>query len=180
MNTSVTKRLNFKLMDENDWPLLFDLDQDPAVMQYLTRGQPTTLEQIKSKGVPRMLAFTNKDKGWGLWQVNITHSNTFIGWVLIRPMGFFTTTPDYTDLEIGWRFKKQSWGKGYATEAAMALCDSVAKHVSVKTISATALAANSGSINIMKKLGMVFIKNYAHTDELGDLPAVLYSKTLNR
>lgn len=31
-------------MNEHDWPQLFELDQDPAVMQYLTRGEPTSLE----------------------------------------------------------------------------------------------------------------------------------------
>ena len=70
-------------MNEHDWPQLFELDQDPAVMQYLTRGEPTSLEQIKNEGVPRMLAYRNELKGWGLWSIAINQSNTFIGWVLI-------------------------------------------------------------------------------------------------
>ena len=47
MNTPVTTRLNFKLMNEHDWPLLHELDQDPAVMKYINRGTPSTLKQIK-------------------------------------------------------------------------------------------------------------------------------------
>ena len=60
----------------------------------------------------------------GALQVNIIESNTFIGWVLVRPMGFFEQ-PDYSDLEIGWRFKQMSWGKGYASEAALAVAHAV-------------------------------------------------------
>lgn len=178
MNTPVTKRLNFKLMDEHDWPLLFELDQNPAVMQFLTRGIPTSLDKIKNEGIPLMLEYKNELKGWGLWAISIKPSNTFIGWVLIRPMHFFSDKPNFSDIEIGWRFKQQSWGNGYATEAAKALCDELAKQADVKKISATAITDNLGSINIMKKLGLTFIKSYTHTDEHGDLPAVLYAKTL--
>ena len=59
MNAPVTKRLILKLMDEHDWQQLYELDQDPAVMQFLTRGVPTTLEHIKKIGIPRMLAYRN-------------------------------------------------------------------------------------------------------------------------
>jgi hypothetical protein len=67
---------------------LLERDQDLGVMQYLTRGVPTTLEQIKNEGVPRMLAYRNELKGWRLWIITIKQTNTFIGWVLIRPMVF--------------------------------------------------------------------------------------------
>ncbi|WP_409423567.1 GNAT family N-acetyltransferase [Pseudoalteromonas sp. RW-H-Ap-1] len=176
MNTPVTKRLNFKLMDEKDWQKLFELDQDPAVMQYLTQGKPTSLEDIKTKGIPRMLAYRNEQQGWGLWQVTLREGNTFIGWVLVRPMGFFSDTPDFSDIEIGWRFKQASWGKGYATEAAQAICSTIEKQSQVKAISATALTANVGSINIMKKLGMQLQHYYIHTDDGSNLTAALYSK----
>ncbi|ALS33643.1 hypothetical protein PTRA_a2567 [Pseudoalteromonas translucida KMM 520] len=56
-------------MDKNDWPQLYELDQDPAVMQYLTRGVPSSLDQIKSRSVPQMLTYRNAEKGWGLWQI---------------------------------------------------------------------------------------------------------------
>ena len=179
MNTPVTTRLNFKLMNEHDWPQLFDLDQDPAVMQYLTRGVPSTLAQIKNEGIPRMLAYRNEDKGWGLWQITTKINNTFIGWVLIRPMDFFSETPHFNNIEIGWRFKQASWGHGYATEAALALCNELIKNNEVKAISATAIVSNTASIKVMKKLGLQFIKNYIHKDEQGSLPAVLYSKNIN-
>jgi RimJ/RimL family protein N-acetyltransferase len=178
MNIPVTKRLNFKLMTQHDWPKLYELDQDPAVMHYLTRGVPSTLEQIKNVSVPRMLAYRNEEKGWGLWQVTQTHTNTFIGWVLVRPMQFFSDTPNFTDIEIGWRFKQASWGQGYASEAAQAICLALEKQPHVKIISAKAVVDNTASIKVMKKLGMKLIKHYSEWDEYGELPSVLYAKRL--
>ena len=78
MNTPVTTRLNFKLMNEHDWPLLHELDQDPAVMKYINRGTPSTLKQIKEIGIPRMLAYKNANKGWGLWKITLKKEDSFI------------------------------------------------------------------------------------------------------
>lgn len=174
MNIARTTRLSFRLMNENDAELLYELDNDPEVMKYLTRGKISSMQTIKEVFIPRLNAYRNEQKGWGLWQVNIIESNTFIGWVLVRPMGFFEQ-PDYSDLEIGWRFKQMSWGKGYASEAALAVAHAVCQDPTVKSLSATALQDNIGSIKVMEKLGLKFIKNYNHTDEHGQLPAVLYS-----
>lgn len=176
MNVPRTARLNFKLMDENDSALLLELDSDPQVMEHLTRSKVSTINSIKDVFIPRMQAYRNPQQGWGLWQVNLNESDTFIGWILIRPMRFFTEQPDYSDIEMGWRFKRVSWGKGYASEAAAAVADAVTKNGDVKALSATALKANSGSIKIMEKLGMKFIEHYTHSDEFGELPAVLYRK----
>ena len=161
-------------MDENDAELLYELDNDPEVMKHLTRGKVSTMQTIKEVFIPRLNAYKNEQKGWGLWQVNITEGNTFIGWVLVRPMGFFEQ-PDFSDLEIGWRFKKMSWGKGYASEATLAIAKAVSEPEEVKSLSATALKDNLGSIKVMEKLGLKFVKNYNHKDEQGELPAVLYS-----
>ncbi|CAM3879210.1 MULTISPECIES: GNAT family N-acetyltransferase [Pseudoalteromonas] len=176
MNVPRTARLHFKLMDENDSALLLELDSDPQVMAHLTRGKVSTIDTIKEIFMPRMQAYRNPSLGWGLWQVNLTESNSFIGWVLIRPMGFFTDQPDHSDIEIGWRFKRASWGKGYASEAAAAVADAVIKHNAIHTLSATALEANRASIKVMEKLGMQFVEHYSHRDEFGELPAVLYRK----
>ena len=174
MNIARTARLSFRLMDENDAELLYELDNDPEVMKHLTRGKVSTMQTIKEVFIPRLNAYRNEQKGWGLWQVNIIESNTFIGWVLVRPMGFFEQ-PDFSDLEIGWRFKRMSWGKGYASEAALAIAKAVSEPEEIKSLSATALKDNLGSIKVMEKLGLKFVKNYIHKDEQGELPAVLYS-----
>ena len=178
MNVPRTARLNFKLMDENDGALLFDLDNDPAVMEHLTRGRVSTMNTIKEVFIPRMQAYRNPQRGWGLWQVNLNDGDVFLGWILIRPMGFFTAEWAHSDIEIGWRFKRASWGKGYASEAAAAVLDAVTQQAEVKTISATAVKENHGSIKVMKKLGMQFIEQYTHSDEFGELPAVLYRKSV--
>jgi RimJ/RimL family protein N-acetyltransferase len=166
--------LSFRLLTAEDANLIFELDQDPEVMRYLTAGKLTSRSDVSDIFIPRMQAYRDETKGWGLWGIFLKDNNEFIGWVLVRPMAFFSEKPEFDNLELGWRFKKSSWGKGLATEAAQHVKDMLNDDSVVKTFSATALADNLGSIGVMKKLGMCHVKNYLHHEETGDIEAVYY------
>jgi RimJ/RimL family protein N-acetyltransferase len=175
MEVKDSMRLSFALMDENDAELLFKLDQDPNVMRYINGGHMTTMEEVNEVFIPRMQSYTSPDKGWGLWKVLVKETNAFIGWILVRPMDFFNDKPAWDDLELGWRFMKSAWGKGYGTEAAQQVVEALIELGGISKLSALAMEENSGSINIMKKLGMEYIKTDVCKDPLGDLQVVYYS-----
>ena len=171
-----SSRLSFSFIGENDSDFLFQLDQDPDVMRYINGGKVTSKENITKLFIPRLYAYRNSDKGWGLWKVTIIETQQDIGWILARPMEFFSDSPIFDDIELGWRFIKSSWGKGYATEAALQVQTSLKHLPQNKRFSAIAMQDNIGSISIMKKLGMNYVKTYTHSDsQLGDLDVVLYS-----
>jgi RimJ/RimL family protein N-acetyltransferase len=165
-------------MDQDDGALLLDLDSDPEVMRYINGGKPSTQEDLDQVLMPRINAFTNPDKGWGLWRVNRKDDNTFIGWILARPMFFFSDKTDYDDIELGWRFKRDVWGQGYATEAAQAVIKGLHQQRQYHKFSAIAVPENVGSIKIMKKLGMQFIKKELHIDPLYREVVEYYQKTM--
>ncbi len=176
MNIENSARLSYQLIDESDSEFLFQLDQDPEVMRYINNGVMTTREDIRDKFIPRLNAYKNIDKGWGLWKVTIIESQQEIGWILVRPMDFFSDQPIWHDIELGWRFVQSTWGKGYATEAAIQVQKALAKQPENKVFSAVAMHGNDGSVGVMKKIGMDYIKSYIHCDsQLGDLDVVLYS-----
>ena len=167
-------RLRFRLMGEEDAQALWELDQDPEVMHFLNGGKPNSMETIKDVFMPRMLSYTNASKGWGIWQVLDKMTNEYLGWVLVRPMVFFTDSPNFADLELGWRFFKKAWGKGYATEAAIAIKAVVTLPADVQHVSALAVENNIASIKVMEKIGMRFVRQYVHKDPIGDFNAVHY------
>ncbi|MBU2972478.1 GNAT family N-acetyltransferase [Pseudoalteromonas sp. C2R02] len=174
MKIANSERLKFELMTDQDAHLFFELDQDPEVMRYINGGNMTSMEDVLNIYIPRMKSYTNEKLGWGQWKVSITDTNEFIGWVLVRPIDFFSDNSQLDNLELGWRFKKITWGKGYATEAAKSIALAVSQTKSVSKISAIALECNLASIKIMTKLGMKYIKTYIHKDPLGDIEAVYY------
>ena len=183
MEVKNSARLSFKLMGSDDTQDLFELDQDPAVMKYINGGEPTSMEKIESVFIPRLESYTNKEKGWGMWGVYITDTSEFLGWILVRPMEFFSEHPEYDNLELGWRFKQAAWGKGYGTEAANAVKNALIfsnnSSQKIDRLSAVAMLGNEGSIGIMKKIGMSYVKTYMHEDPLGDIEAVYYTQHIN-
>lgn len=183
MDVKNSQRLTFRLMTKDDAQDLFDLDNDPEVMRYITQGKTPPMEEVLNVFIPRFEAYTNAEQGWGLWKVDLETTGEFLGWILIRPMGFYSDTPEFDNLEIGWRFKQLTWGKGYATEAATAVKDALAdlahnKNTGVTHLSAIADTANADSINIMKKLGMTHVKSYVHQSPTADIPAEYYQLQL--
>lgn len=178
MEISNSERLSYALMGPEDADLLFQLDQDEAVMKYINGGKKTTMQEIRDLYLPRLAKYTRPDMGWGMWKVTITDTAEFIGWVLVRPMDFFSDQPQWNNWELGWRFMQKSWGCGYATEAAKQVMKALADVASLNKFSAIAIPDNQASINIMKKLGMHYIKTGAHHDPLGNLEKVVYYETI--
>lgn len=174
MNIENSARLTFRLMGQKDAELLWELNQDPQVMKFINGGKPDSMADIRSKYLPRLKKFTKAQHGWGIWQVCDKVTKQYLGWVLVRPMDFFTDTPNFMDLELGWRFFKKTWGKGYATEAAIAIKDAIAKQTNIQHVSALTLENNIASISVMKKMGMTFIRKYPHKDPMGNFVAVHY------
>ncbi len=178
MKIRPSQRLSYRLMDEHDAKLLFQLDQNPKVMKYINGGKISSQQDIDDILMPRMLKYLNPEKGWGIWQVCLSESEEYLGWILIRPMNFFIDAANPDDLELGWRFFEKNWGKGYATEAAKHLMQNIAQITGVKTYSAIAVKENHASIAIMKKLGMRYQKSGIHKDPLGDWQVDYYQLRL--
>lgn len=179
MNIPNSQRLRFEMMTQEDGHLLFEVDQDPAVMRFINGGRASSMEEIQTILMPRLKSYTNPDKGWGLWKVSTLASeldcpSAYIGWILVRPMDFFSEAPKFNDIELGWRFKRITWGKGYATEAALAIKDMLAEQADVSHVSAVANEDNLASIGIMKKLGMEFIKRDDYSIPGGAVEQVYY------
>ncbi len=174
MQIENSKRLCYALMTQNDGELLYELDQDREVMRFINGGVLTTQDEIENVYLPRLKQYTNQKNGWGLWKVFTRENHDYIGWILIRPVGFFGKKPDYNNLEMGWRFFKKSWGKGFAIEAAESIKMALIAQTNINTLSAIANEANLASINIMKKLGMKYIKKYLHKDPIYSEEVVYY------
>ena len=173
-----SERLTYRLMGQDDAQALWELDQDPEVMKFINGGKTHDMKTITDVFLPRMKAYTDIKKGWGLWQISDKATKEYLGWVLVRPMDFFTDDPKWRDLELGWRFFKKAWGKGYATEAAIAIKNGVISQTDIDYVSALAIEDNYGSIGVMKKVGMHFFRKYAHKDPIGDFIAVHYQMSV--
>jgi RimJ/RimL family protein N-acetyltransferase len=146
-----TERLTLRRFTADDADLLIELDGDPAVMRYLTGGEPTTPEDIRERDLPSILAGYERWGGdFGLFAAQDKDHGAFVGWFLLRP----ERGGPLDEVELGYRLRQPEWGKGYATEGSRALLTRAFTELGVHTVWAETMAVNDGSRKVMEKVGM--------------------------
>lgn len=147
-----TDRLTLRRFTTDDADLLIELDSDPAVMRFLSGGEPTPPERIRERMIPNVLAgYDRWDGKLGLFAAFATDSGAFIGWFHLFPDG-----PDgpLDEIELGYRLRQAEWGKGYATEGSRALLHKLFTELGVRLVWAETMARNVRSRKVMEKIGM--------------------------
>jgi RimJ/RimL family protein N-acetyltransferase len=150
MEPLITERLLLRPFSSEDAKDIFELNGDPEVMKF-TGDQPFGSIAEARKFI---LSYNHFEK-WerGRFGVFLRENNAFIGWCGLK----YHEESGETDL--GYRFKKQFWGKGYGTEAAAFALKDGFERLHLKKIYAEAYLENKGSIRIMEKIGMKFLKD---------------------
>jgi ribosomal-protein-alanine N-acetyltransferase len=144
-----TKRLLLRTFTMEDAPLLYELNLDPDVIRY-------TLDPIKDIDHARQVleqvilpqyALYNH----GRWAVLVKPGLGFIGWCGLKYV------PERNEIDLGYRFIKQAWGKGYATEAAYASIRYGFEKLNLQRITGRAMPGNTGSLKVLQKCGMTYV-----------------------
>ncbi|WP_349259599.1 GNAT family N-acetyltransferase [Actinospica sp.] len=158
-----TERLALRRFTAEDADLLIELDSDPAVMRYLSGGDPTPPELVRERDLPSVLAVYEKWGGdLGLFAAHEKDGGAFIGWFCLRPER--QGPPD--EAELGYRLRKAAWGRGYATEGSRALLRKGFTELGVRMVWAATMSVNHGSRNVMEKLGMTFAHTLPTPDDM--------------
>ena len=86
-------------------------------------------------------------------------------------LGWKTFEADFTPtVDLGYRIDKAWWNQGFSTEGAAACLD-YARQIQIPKVVAMASIGNLASIQVMKKIGMQYWKEFDHPD-LKDSPSI--------
>lgn len=102
-----------------------------------------------------------KKFGYGRWPTFLKDGMQFVGWAGLAYL------PEFEEIDIGYRFKPEFWGRGIATEVSLTILKYGFETLQLKRIIAIAMKENKASIRVMQKVGMKFEK-YAHYDPGGE------------
>lgn len=161
-NNIETKRLILRPITEADTLDFFELDSDPEVHLYLGNEPVIKIEESQAMVVSILQQY--KTHGIGRLAIVEKSTNHFIGWAGLKYEKDLRNQFNYYDL--GTRIKEQYWGKGYATEAAMASLDSGFNVLKLTEIGAVADINNMASNTILKKIGMHAQDTFKHNGEV--------------
>lgn len=143
-----TERLILRQWCEKDLEPFAQLNADTRVREYfpglLSRQESDASVQFTSDHIERCR--------WGLWAASLVKTGEFIGFVGLQNVPF--TAPFTPTVEIGWRLAFNYWGKGYATEGAVASLRYGYETLNLEEIVSFTAVANQRSRHVMEKIGM--------------------------
>lgn len=150
MITLETDRLflrEFLPQDANDF---YELNGDPEVIKFTGDRAFQNIEEAEAlvKNYDQYKKYKR-----GRLTVLLKETNEFLGWCGLK----YHANDKLTD--IGYRFKRSAWNKGYATESAKVSLDYGFKVLELKEIVGHAMHDNKASIRVFEKLGMQYVKD---------------------
>ena len=152
-----TERLILREILPQDEDGLFEMDSDPEVHRYLGNEPVQNREQIRE--VIRYIRRQYTDNGIGRWAVTDRHTHRFLGWAGLKLVT--ETVNGHTGYhDLGYRFMKQHWGRGYATEAARAVLDYGFDRMHLDEIYAMADCGNAASDHVLTKAGFTRLHTF--------------------
>ncbi|MFS4416990.1 GNAT family N-acetyltransferase [Maribacter sp. 2307ULW6-5] len=151
-----SKRLGFRNWTENDLAAFAKLNADVEVMAHF----PKTLTERESAELMERFQKHFKKNGYTYFATENRENGELIGFI---GLAFQEYISEFTPaIDIGWRLKKDAWGKGYATEGARKCLEFAFNTLHLESIIATCTEKNSKSENVMKKIGMEKMGAFKH------------------
>lgn len=171
-----TERLIARDWERSDIEQLLAMNADKEVMRYFlnTRTPEESLTDYK------IITEEITCYGFGLFAFEEKDTGKFIGYLGLHHISFeLDITPA---IEIAWRFRKEFWNRGYATEGAIAYFKFAKEKCNLNKIYAFTTVSNRPSARVMQKAGMKYLRNFNHPEVPINHPLVehvLYVYNLN-
>ena len=141
-----TKRLLLRPFQVSEFDNAYQLLSDPDVMRYSLNGP---YSKQKSQAFIEQCILKSKQNEPTLFAVIEKENNQFIGFC-----GFFPQTiQGKQEIELGYRLLKAQWGKGFATEAAMAMKNYAFNELGITRLISLIETSNIASLRVAKKNG---------------------------
>jgi ribosomal-protein-alanine N-acetyltransferase len=141
-----TNRMRLRELNMDDIDNLLQIFSDPLAMKYY----PSTKNWEETREWINWNLRNYKEYGIGLWAAQSKNSGQFIGQVGIVPQKI----EEETEYEIGYLFVRKYWGKGLATEGAMACIEYGFHMLGRERLISLIAPSNEPSIRVAERIGM--------------------------
>jgi [ribosomal protein S5]-alanine N-acetyltransferase len=152
-----TERLILREILPTDVDGFFELDSDPDVHRYL--GNKPITNKGQAIAVIQSIRQQYVDNGIGRWAVIDKKTNEFVGWTGLKLITE-EVNQHVNHLDLGYRLIKRYWGKGIATETAIASLAYAFDKLHAQEVYAMANVENKASNAVLQKVGLKFVETF--------------------
>ena len=143
-----TERLILRRWRPSDREPFAAMNADPVVMEHF----PAPLSRAESDALVDAMEAGFAAHAFGLWALERRTDGAFLGFTGLAVPSF--EAPFTPAVEVGWRFAREAWGHGYATEAAHAAVRFGFEIAGLHEIVSFTVPANERSWRVMERIGM--------------------------
>ncbi|MGD6832815.1 GNAT family N-acetyltransferase [Sutcliffiella halmapala] len=143
-----SERIFLKIFDEHDVESAKNFWGDQEVMKFCGGATPFN----KLSKVLEWYRNCHEENGLSVYAVVEKNSGKTIG------AAGFNVKESVEEIELIYHFSKSSWGKGFASEAALACVEFAKLNGNVKKIHAAADANNTSSLKVLEKAGLHYLE----------------------
>ncbi|HEX8242155.1 MAG TPA: GNAT family N-acetyltransferase [Longimicrobium sp.] len=157
-----TARLRLRRLNDDDLERIYEFYQSPEFHRFVG-GPPAPHDEFVAW--QQQWRYNHyREHGWGQWAVVRKEDGEFLG-----RCGLIMQHIDGVDeVEVGYALGQPYWGRGYASEAAIASRDWAFRYVSVPHVISLIHPDNARSIAVARRNGMTLWK----TTTFKDIPGV--------
>ncbi len=148
MSQLTTERLVLRRWLPSDREPFAALNADPSVMEHF----PSVLTRAESDRLADLISDGFAARGFGFWAVEVASTGEFIGFTGLSVPSF--EAHFLPAVEIGWRFRRSSWGQGYGSEAARRALAFAFDDLGLEEVVAFTATTNVRSEALMRRIGM--------------------------
>ena len=160
-----TERLLIRELNKIDKQDLFEMDSDSEVHLFLENKPVKTIDEIEV--AIELISKQYEKYGIGRWAAIDKRTGECLGWCGLK-YHHERMNNHINFYELGYRFKKKHWGKGYATESSLAILEFGFKHLKMHSVFAITDPKNLKSKHVLIKLGFKFVKTFTLDGEPTD------------
>jgi RimJ/RimL family protein N-acetyltransferase len=147
-----TERLVLRRFEDADRERFAAMNADPRVMEHFV----APMTRVESDAFVDRIESRFADVGYSLWALEVIDGTGFIGFTGLWDATF--EAPFTPAVEVGWRLAADAWGKGYATEAAVASIDDGLVRVGLGEVLSFTAVRNTRSRALMERLGLQHVR----------------------
>lgn len=162
LDSFFTARLDAERLTEGHWDDLRRMDQDEWFMAELggVRDEAGTRAYLQRNLAHRAA------RGFGLWMLRERDTGRVIGRAVLRHLD----VDGVDEVETGYGFLPDLWGRGLATEIARACVHIGREQLGLASVVGITLPTNAASQQVMRKAGLQYERDIIHAG----LPHLLF------
>lgn len=144
----LTDRLRLRPYRSGDVTAMYAVFGDPEVMRFSMSGGDRSIDETQTR-VQKLIDHQAKF-GFSLWVVEDRATGAVLGDCGLKQL------EEGPEIEVGYRFAKPHWGRGYATEAAAASVRYGFGTLNLPRIVAVVAPPNTASSHVLEKIGLKY------------------------